>query len=100
MLNRANEKNIIRSYFGVYDLYHVNRFSHIHEDNNCYMYYDEKLKLKTILSESKGYKEFRLTTQDNISVLFYGELYNFYELIDKVNWNIKDQEDLSFSHLC
>lgn len=100
MLNRANEKNMIRSYFGVYDLYHVNRFSHIHEDNNCYMYYDEKLRLKTILSESKGYKGFRLTTQDSISVLFYGELYNFSELIDKINRDIKDQEYLSFSHLC
>lgn len=100
MLNRVNELNIIKSYIGIYQLdgngTPPTRDSYL--DN--YSSGDSRLKLHIDFKDSQRQRDYQLAGLNGISALFYGELYNFDELIDKLNWNDGENRDLSFSQLC
>ena len=100
MLNRPNEINIIASYTGAY-CFNNNEDSR-RENNNSrsYIVNDESLTLQIHFKKNQKPRDFQIAKWNNIAALFYGELYNFDELIDRLNWNDGDKRDLSFSHLC
>ena len=100
MLNRANEINIIESYTGAYCFSSKKDPISKKNDFRSYTVNDENLKLKINFRENQRPKNFQIARLNSISALFYGELYNFDELIDKLNWNDGDKKELSFSHLC
>jgi len=100
MLNRLNEINCIESYAGAY-CFSSKKYS-ISENNDSrrYIVNDESLKLKINFKENQRLTNFLVARLNGVAALFYGELYNFDELIDKVNWNNGDKKELSFSQLC
>lgn len=100
MLNRLNELNIIESYIGSYNFYRADTSICRADDHTRYIFNDERLTLKAGFKIDQRSNHFRIARLSGISTLFYGELYNFDELIDKLNWNDGDKRNLSFSFLC
>jgi asparagine synthase (glutamine-hydrolysing) len=93
MLNRINEINIVKSFFGVYDLYGC---SSITRRGKSFVN-DNKLKLNLKFQQDVQKDKFSLAEIKNISAFFFGELYNYEELVKKVSWQ---QNEISFSQLC
>ena len=100
MLNRKNEINIIDSYTGIYDFKENDSSTIRINDSIEYLICDKNLRLMIDLKDKEKKTEFKFSDSDNISALFFGELFNFKELIEKINWGISDKETLSFSKLC
>jgi len=100
MLNRLNEINIIESYSGSY--YFTDNENPKTESYNStkYRVNDGSLRVVITFKKNQKPKSFQLAEINGVSALFYGELYNFAELIDKLNWNNGYKKDVSFSHLC
>jgi len=102
MLSRINEINIIKSYYGTYN--RGRRKSALIKDNyfNNHQIRDERAFLQINFKEVQLSKDFKIGKlgHNNISALFYGEIFNYDELINMIEWNQSNKKELSFSTLC
>lgn len=98
MLNRVNEYSILQSYSGIYNIYGEG-ITLVNDCNGSQILKDSKLCLKAVYRKTPMHIDMSCPSGSNISALFFGELYNFKELADKINWPVDDRHNLTFSHL-
>ena len=99
MLNRLNELDYISSYSGNFCLNSQEVLPDKHDTGGNSLLIDKNLELKLNLKTGYNGHKPECADMNGIRVLFWGEVYNFDELIEKVEFS-GEKKNLSFSCLC
>lgn len=98
MLNRLNEINVIESYNGTYRLRDDVSVPNPDSSSDCF-FSDNKLILDVAFKPRGIQGSPGMATVNGVFSLFWGELYNFDELIEIVHWRHDHKRKPTFSFL-
>ncbi len=100
MLDRINEIDFVKSYSGIYSFDDKSSINW-RRLNGCHFYASDKLfQLAVNVKAEKKKNELSYTNQSPVNSLFFGEIYNYDELVKLIDYENEERTNISYSSLC